>query len=40
MNVSTGTNKTPTEAIKEGLFEETYLRDIYSGMVQKIMERI
>ena len=33
-----GANKTPVEAIKEGLFGGTYCRDIYSG-VKKFMER-
>ena len=27
-----GANKTPVEVIKEVTFEETYLRDIYSGI--------
>ena len=27
-----GANKTPVEVIKEGAFEETYFRDIYSGV--------
>ena len=27
-----GANKTPLEVIKEVTFEETYLRDIYSGV--------
>ena len=27
-----GTNKTPVEIIKEGSFQGTYFRDIYSGV--------
>ena len=27
-----GTNKTPVEIIKEGAFEGTYFRDVYSGI--------
>ena len=27
-----GTNKAPTEVIKEGAFVGTYFRDIYSGV--------
>ena len=27
-----GANKTPVEVIKEGAFEKTYFRDIYSGV--------
>ena len=27
-----GTNKTPVEVIKEGVFERTFFRDIYSGI--------
>ena len=27
-----GTNKTPVEIIKEGAFEGTYFRDIYSSV--------
>ena len=27
-----GANKTPVEVIKEGAFEGTYFRDIYSGV--------
>ena len=30
-----GTNKTPTEVIKEGAFGGTYFRDIYSGVNSK-----
>ena len=32
MNIDFGTNKTPAEVIKEGGFEGTYFRDIYSGV--------
>ena len=32
MNMNLGTNKTPVEVIKEGAFEGTYFRDIYSGI--------
>ena len=32
MNVDFGTNKTPTEVIKEGAFGRTYFRDIYSSI--------
>ena len=28
-------NKTPVEVIKEGAFEGTYFRDIYSGVTEK-----
>ena len=30
-----GTNKTPVEVVKEGTFEGTYFRDIYSGVNNK-----
>ena len=30
-----GANKTPVEIIKEGAFEGTYFRDIYSGVNDK-----
>ena len=30
-----GTNKTPIEIIKEGSFDGTYFRDIYSGINDK-----
>ena len=30
-----GTNKTPTEVIKEGSFSGTYFRDIYSSVNDK-----
>ena len=30
-----GTNKTPTEVIKEGALSGTYFRDIYSGVNDK-----
>ena len=30
-----GANKTPVEIIKEGTFEGTYFRDIYSGINEK-----
>ena len=30
-----GANKTPVEVIKEGAFEGTYFRDIYSGVSGK-----
>ena len=29
-------NKTPTEVIKEGTFGDTYFRDIYSGINEKL----
>ena len=32
MNMDFGANKTPVEVIKEGGFEGTYFRDIYSGV--------
>ena len=32
MNMRFGTNRTPVEATKEGTFEGTYFRDIYSGI--------
>ena len=31
MNMGFGTNKTPVEIIKGGVFGRTYFRDIYSG---------
>ena len=30
-----GANKTPAEKIREGVFEGTYFRDIYSGVTGK-----
>ena len=30
-----GANKTPIEVIREGAFEGTYFRDIYSGINEK-----
>ena len=30
-----GANKTPVEKIREGVFEEMYFRDIYSGVTGK-----
>ena len=30
--MKSGANKTPVEVIKEGVFENTYFRDIYSGI--------
>ena len=30
-----GANKTTVEVVKEGAFEETYFRDIYSGVTGK-----
>ena len=32
MNIDFGANKTPVEVIKEGAFEGTYFRGIYSGV--------
>ena len=32
MNMNLRTNKTTVEVIKEGAFEGTYFRDIYSGV--------
>ena len=32
MNMDFGTNKTPIEVIKEGVFVQTYFRDIYFGV--------
>ena len=32
MNMDFDTNKTPIEVIKEEEFDETYFRDIYSGI--------
>ena len=32
MNMNFGTNKTPVEVCKEGVFRGTYFRDIYSGI--------
>ena len=29
-----GTNKTPVEVVKEGTFEGTYFRGIYSGIMK------
>ena len=34
-----GINKTPVEIIKEGAFEGTYFRDIYSGVNKKCKNR-
>ena len=35
MNMAFDANKTPIEVIKEGTFEGTYFRDIYSGVKDK-----
>ena len=35
MNVDFGANKTLVEVIKEGVFEGTYFRDIFSGINDK-----
>ena len=35
MNMDFDANKTFIEIIKEGAFEETYFRDIYSGVNSK-----
>ena len=32
MNMDCGANKTPVAVIKEGAFEGTHFRDIYSGI--------
>ena len=34
-----GANKTPIEAIKEGLFGGTYIRDIYSMVTEKCYKK-
>ena len=34
-----GANKTPVEVIREGAFAETYFRDIYSGLNEKLYKK-